>query len=184
MKAHFYDPVDPRARAGSDAPGRRSAGWLDLHFRNANPSATADADVGLALAGRPLRKPASARAWCPRSWRSSSAGVSGPASAELARRAARDALGRRCDRQLRNRPRHESDRQRVGRFRAQSGKRAGTRGDCPQSRAGLGPASDQITLTASPPRARFESSENAELSCLGCSGVARPRPARGCRSSG
>jgi hypothetical protein len=39
----------------------------------------------------------SARAWCPRSWRSSSAGVSGPASADLARRAARNALGRRCD---------------------------------------------------------------------------------------
>jgi hypothetical protein len=47
---------------------------------------------------RPLRKPASARAWCPRSWRSSSAGVSGPALSELARRAARDALGRRRNR--------------------------------------------------------------------------------------
>ena len=46
---------------------------------------------------RPVRKPASARAWCPRSWRSSSAGVSGPALSELARRAARDALGRQSN---------------------------------------------------------------------------------------
>jgi hypothetical protein len=49
---------------------------------------------------RPLRKRASARAWCPRSWRSSSVGVSGSASAELARCPARDALGSRSARTL------------------------------------------------------------------------------------
>ena len=37
---------------------RRTTGnWLvDLHFRNANPRATADFDVGLALGGRPKRQ--------------------------------------------------------------------------------------------------------------------------------
>jgi len=45
----------------------------------------------------PLRKPPSARAWCPRSWRRNCADVSGPALSELARPAARNALGRERD---------------------------------------------------------------------------------------
>ena len=47
---------------------------------------------------RPLRKPRSAPAWCPRSWRSSSAGVSRPRPSRLAPPAAELAFGRQRDR--------------------------------------------------------------------------------------
>jgi hypothetical protein len=52
----------------------------------------------LALRFRPLRKPRSARACCPRSWRSSRAGASRPTPPRLAPSAAGLALGRLCDR--------------------------------------------------------------------------------------
>jgi hypothetical protein len=48
-------------------------------------------------ASRPLRKPRWARAWRPRSWRSSSAGVSRPTPSQLAPPAAQLALGRQRD---------------------------------------------------------------------------------------
>jgi hypothetical protein len=70
---------------GSAAPlkvGSAAPSWQLPHSEDPIVGAGATPD-------RPLRKPASARDWCPCSWGSSSAGVSGPALSELARRAAR-----------------------------------------------------------------------------------------------
>jgi hypothetical protein len=56
---------------------RRTGSWLvDLHFRYANPSATADLDVGLALAGRPFHKPSAGCAAYPRCSRSRRTAIS------------------------------------------------------------------------------------------------------------
>ena len=70
-------------------------------LRRAQPEA-AGASSGrfVAAAGRPLRKPRSARAWWPRSRRSSRAGASGPTPPQLAPRAAKLALGRQSSSSL------------------------------------------------------------------------------------
>lgn len=65
---------------------------------------------------RPLRKPRPARTWCPRSWRSSSAGVSSPRRLRLAPRAAGVALGRQRIRPVEGREIAESSRRREARW--------------------------------------------------------------------
>jgi hypothetical protein len=116
-KSRTLDPAARRPRAGfwnSSKGGvgvssdRASAADVALPLVRERRRLAAELELTAQI--RPLRKRASARAWYPRSWRSSSAGVSGPASSELARRAARDALGRQDDREARGAPRGESAR--------------------------------------------------------------------------
>ena len=96
-------PRAPPPRRARPANGRRRSGPC--------PRAAPGAGAGprcrprgrgqfLAVGGRPHRKPRSAPAWCPRSWRSSSAGVSRPRPSRLAPPAAELAFGRPSARQL------------------------------------------------------------------------------------
>jgi hypothetical protein len=65
---------------------------------------------------RPLRRPRSARAWCPRSSRSGSAGVGRPTRWRLAQPPPWVAIGRRSDHRLGGRTRGERDRKWVERL--------------------------------------------------------------------